>query len=130
MAETAGKIVGVVPYVGVSDAKKAAAFYEKALGATIVDQKPVEDGRLMHCEMHINGGTFMICDPFPEHGHAYVKPAGVTMHLVVDDAQAWWDRAIAAGCTPTLELHDAFWGDRYGQFSDPFDISWAVVGPK
>lgn len=123
--------VGVIPYICVSDAKAAATLYEKALGARIVDQRPgAEDGRLIHCEMLINGNAFMINDPFPEYGVTETGAGSCMLHITVDDLQAWWDRAIAAGFTPTLEPHDAFWGDRYAQMKDEFGLNWALVGAK
>jgi PhnB protein len=120
---------GVTAYATVTDARAAAAFYEKALGATIADQRPTEDGRLMHCEARINGGPFMFNDPFPEHGMA-ATATGCAMTLVVEDAQAWWDRAVGAGMMVETELHVAFWGDRYGALKDPFGLTWAIVGPQ
>ena len=121
---------GVIAYFPVADARKAAAFYEKAFAGEVVDTRPVEDGRLMHCEMTINGGPVMFNDPFPEHGMGETGAGGCVMTLTVDDVQAWWNRAVDAGCTVVLDLHDAFWGDRYGQLADPFGIRWALVGPK
>lgn len=122
---------GVIPYTTVSNAREAAALYQKALGAEVRDQRTMgEDQRLIHCEMIINGGAFMICDPFPEHGHGETGTGSCTLHLIVDDVQAWWDRAIAAGFTPAVEPHDAFWGDRYAQMKDAYGLTWALVGPR
>ena len=61
-----------------------------------------DDGkRLMHAHVHVNGASLMLHDEFPEYvGPADVDsgpPAGVTLHLQVDDADAWFDRAVAAG---------------------------------
>jgi PhnB protein len=120
---------GVTAYVTVTNAREAGAFYERALGATIADQRTTEDGRLMHCEARINGGPFMFNDPFPEHGMV-AGAGGCTMTLIVVDAKAWWDRAIAAGMESVVELHDAFWGDKYGMMKDPYGVNWAVVGPQ
>lgn len=118
---------GVTAYVTVTDARAAARFYEKALGATIADQRAAEDGRLMHCEARINGGPFMFNDPFPEHGMEAAPITG-SMTLIVGDAQAWWDRALGAGMESVVDLHDAFWGDRYGVMKDPYGVTWAIVG--
>lgn len=89
---------GVIAYFPVSDAKKAIAFYEKAFAGKVVDTRPTDDGRLMHCEMTINDGPVMFNDPFPEHGMGTNGTGDCTMTLTVADVQAWWDRAIAAGC--------------------------------
>jgi PhnB protein len=54
---------------------------------------------------------------------------GFTIHLQVDDADAWWERAVAAGCDVRMPLEDQFWGDRYGSLRDPFDVDWSIGGP-
>lgn len=120
---------GVIPYLTVSDARAATELYEKAFGATIADQRFTDDNRIMHCEIRINGGPFMINDPFPEHGVTAGEPNCV-LHIVTKDIQQWWDRAVAAGFEVTLPLHDAFWGDRYGQLKDRFGLRWGLVGPR
>ena len=51
---------------------------------------------------------------------------GYTLHLQVDDADAWWKRAVEAGAEPLMPVTDMFWGDRYGQFRDPFGVRWSV----
>jgi PhnB protein len=51
---------------------------------------------------------------------------GYTLHLQVDDADAWWKRAVEAGAEPLIPVTDMFWGDRYGQFRDPFGVRWSV----
>jgi PhnB protein len=53
----------------------------------------------------------------------------VTLHITVDDADAWWDRALANGATVEMPLADQFWGDRYGRLQDPFGHSWSISGP-
>jgi PhnB protein len=60
------------------------------------------------------------------HGD-YVPPSAVTLHLEVDDADAWWKRAVEAGATVRFALADQFWGDRYGQLVDPFGHTWSVA---
>ena len=50
----------------------------------------------------------------------------VVLALDVDDADAVFERAIAAGATVLAPLQDAFWGDRHGQLEDPFGHRWNV----
>ncbi len=57
-------------------------------------------------------------------------PAAVTLHLQVDDADVWFQRAVSAGATVRMTLADQFWGDRYGQITDPFGHHWSIGGPK
>ncbi len=125
---------GLTPHIqiGENQAAAAIAFYTAAFGATEVDRKPADDGiRLMHAHLHINGASLMLHDEFPE----YVGPdeadvaggSGLTLHLQVDDADAWFHRAVAAGATATMPLEDMFWGDRYGQVKDPFGYRWSIA---
>ncbi len=61
---------GVAPYLGVNSASKAADFYVKALAATEVLRMPPDDkGRYMHIHLLVNGGSLMLADAFPDHGH-------------------------------------------------------------
>jgi len=122
---------GVVAYVSLDGAIKAGELYKKALAAEEVHLNPPDDkGRTMHLHLHINGSSVMLSDPFPEHGHAHVPVAGVSLMLPVKDVDAWWQRAVDAGFTATMKPENMFWGDRYAQAKDPFGVLWAFVGPK
>jgi PhnB protein len=120
---------GVTPYLMVRGAGDAIAWYQRALGAEEVVRMPVEGSdKLMHCELRINGGTVFMSDEFPEYGASLGDgPRGVTMFLRVDDADRWYDRALAAGATVRMEIADQFWGDRFGEVVDPFGHGWAFA---
>lgn len=123
---------GVFPYVAVNNCTEVLAFYEKAFGATPVGEHArTEDGRIMNATIAVNGGVMMLMDAFPEIGTegAPVGANGLTFQLIVDDADPWWDRAVAAGCEITHPLKLEFWGDRYGRLRDPFGLSWAINEP-
>jgi PhnB protein len=122
----AAAIPGVSPYFQVSGADKAAAFYTEAFGAAVIDRRPTDDGRLIHCGMTVNGGLVMFNDPFPEHGYPHAEPKGYAIHLQVTGIDDWWSRAIDAGCKVLMPLQDQFWGDRYGQLMDPFGVTWSM----
>jgi PhnB protein len=121
---------GVVPCTVVPDAREAARFYAKAFGGVVQNMMPPESegGKVMHCHMLVNGGSLIFNDAFPEHGFPYLPPQSYVLHLQVDDPKAWWQRAVDAGCTVTMPLDVQFWGDRYGQVKDPFDIVWSIGG--
>ena len=121
---------GVVPYLSLDGAGKAADFYIKAFGATEVARMPPDEkGRYMHIHLVINGGSLMLCDPFPEHGHAHQPAQGFNLLLHVEDVDTWWNRAVEAGAEIVLPLQLMFWGDRYGQLRDPFGVVWALAAP-
>ena len=121
------QLPGLVPYIAPSDAVAAAEFYQTAFGATDVTPMLAEDGkRYMHCSFVVNGGMVYMSDSFPEYGVPWVQPQGFNLHLNVDDAQQWWDRAVAAGCVVVMPLEKQFWGDIYGQLKDAYGITWAI----
>ena len=128
-----GPTAGVTPHLTIPSRGGEAAleFYSVAFGAHVLDRKYAEDGeRLIHAHLIINGASVMLHDEFPEYGHpADVVPAGCTFHLQVEDADAWWERAMLGGAIPTQPIADQFWGDRYGQLKDPFGHGWSIGSP-
>ena len=126
-------LTGVTPYLSIPSrgGQAAAEFYARAFGAVEVRRQVADDGeRLVHAHLHINGGSVMLSDEFPEYnGEQDIAPKGVTIHLQVDDADEWWTRAMLAGAVPVFPLADQFWGDRYGQLKDPFGHCWSIGSP-
>lgn len=121
---------GVIPYIDVEGAGDASAFYQRAFAARELARMPAKDGkRLMHCHLHINGGSLMRSDCFPEMGMARRPSYSFTMHLIVRDVDAWWKRAVEAGAEVTLPLAVMFWGDQYGKLRDPFGVNWSLSEP-
>jgi PhnB protein len=121
---------GVVPYLQVSDASAAADFYVRAFGAREAFRYPPDPkGRYMHIHLHINGGSLMLADAFPEHGHPLQAPQAFTLHMKVEDIDRWWARAVEAGAEIVQPLQPMFWGDRYGQLRDPFGVVWSMGTP-
>ena len=124
-------VKGVSPYLTVDGAAKASAFYQQAFGAEEVSRMATPDGaKFMHIHLYINGSSVMLSDAYPEHGHPWQPPAGFTLTLEVDDADAWADRAIKAGATAANPVSDMFWGARWGTVRDPFGVEWAFNAPK
>ena len=117
---------GVVAYLAIDGALKAADFYKQAFGAEQAFAHPAdEQGRTMHVHLYINGSSVMLGDFYPEHGHAKEAPQAFTMQLIVDDIHKWFDRAVAAGCESVIPPQKMFWGDTWGQVKDPFGVAWA-----
>ena len=118
---------GVVPYLSVSNAHAAAEFYKEALAAEEVARHEAQDGRrLLHCHLYINGGSIMLNDAFPDQGMPLVAPQGFTLTLMVDDIDAWFKRAVDAGCEVITPVATMFWGDRFAALKDRFGVSWAM----
>ncbi len=129
--QSSAKVLGgLVAYLQVDGALKAAKFYQRAFGAeTVFAYPPDEQGRTMHVHLHINGTSLMLGDAYPEHGHALEKPQGYNLTLMPRDIDAAWKRAVEAGCEVVVPLDVMFWGDRWGQLRDPFGVAWAMNAP-
>ena len=122
---------GVTPYLNVEGAGKAADFYVRAFGAMEMARMPPDDkGRYMHIHLYVNGGSLMLADFFPEHGHPPVKPAGYDLHLQVEDVDPVWKQAVEAGAEIVMPVARMFWGHRYGVLRDPFGVRWSVASVK
>ena len=118
---------GVTPYLNVDGARKALDFYKTAFAGIEREAINAENSdKLMHSQIDINGSPIFLCDYFPQFGYPPVASQGFNMHIHVDDAQLWWDRAVAAGCIIASPLKTEFWGDIYGQLKDPFGVTWAI----
>lgn len=118
----------VVPYLSLDGADKAAAFYVKAFGAIEVFRYPVDDsGRTMHIHLHVNGSSIMLSDGYPEQGSPAMPPQGFTIQLILEDGiDEKFQRAVDAGCEPTMPVQKMFWGDRWGALRDPWGVAWAM----
>lgn len=120
----------VTPHLVCAGAAEAIAFYQKAFGAIDEMRLPGPDGKLMHACIRIGDCQIFLNDEMPDYGAVgplALKGSPVTIHLHVDDADAWWKRATEAGCTVTMPLADQFWGDRYGSLKDPFGHQWSIA---
>jgi PhnB protein len=127
----------LIPYLVVSDAASAIEFYKHAFGAVELARHYAGDStQISHAHLLVNGASIMLSDDFSEMmGGKSMTPvaldgSSVTLHLQLADVDAFWNRAVAAGATVTMELADQFWGDRYGQLVDPFGHRWALGQPK
>ena len=131
--ENQGPTGGITAHLTIRDgkAREAIDFYGRAFGAeSAMDPFMAEDGkRVMHAHLSINGGHLMLNDDFPEYGGAATPPGGTTLHLQVADADAAWNRALEAGAVEKFPLADQFWGDRYGQVTDPYGFTWSIGAP-
>jgi PhnB protein len=111
------------------DPAAAAAWYGAVLGAVEASRITLPGGQVMTIELRFGDSTMAIADEFHDVGVVSPLTLGGTygaLHLAVADADAVWQRALDQGATEFEPLHDAFWGERTGQFIDPFGHRWAV----
>ncbi len=119
----------VTPYVTVKGAAGAIEFYKRAFGAEEIFRWADPDGSIRHAEVVIGDSPVMITDEAPEFGMSGPQSLGgspVHMFLYVEDADAVFNRAIAAGATELMPVKDSSDGDRRGGVTDPFGHVWYI----
>jgi PhnB protein len=120
----------VIPYLAVDGASAAIDFYGKVFGATERMRMPSPGDRIGHAELEIGDSLIMLADEHPEMGIRGPKAIGgtpVTISVYVDDVDGVFDRAVKEGATATRQVENQFYGDRSGQFEDPFGHRWSVA---
>jgi PhnB protein len=84
----------------------------------------------MQVEVWFGDSAVMLADEFPELGVLSPLSVGGTatvLHLYTNDVDALWKRAVDAGVEVRQPLQDVFWGERYGQITDPFGHRWGLA---
>ena len=120
----------VTPHLVCAGAAEAIEFYKKAFNAVETGRLAGAQGKLMHAAIKISDSTVMLADEFPEYGSLgpkALKGSPVTIHVYVEDVDAFVKQAVAAGAKITMPLEDMFWGDRYCKLDDPFGHHWSVA---
>jgi len=120
----------VTPYLCVDGAAAAIEFYENAFGATERMRMPSPGGKVGHAELQLGESIIMLSDEHPEMGVLSPKSIGgspVTISVYVEDVDAVFDAAVAAGAIAVRAVEDQFYGDRSGQLEDPFGHRWSVA---
>jgi PhnB protein len=120
----------VTPYLTVKGAAQAIEFYKQAFGAEEVLRLPMPDGRLAHAEIRMGGSIVMLHDEAPDwkaFSPQTVGDTSVSIMLYVNDVDAVFKRAVAAGATSVMEVADQIYGDRAGGLKDPFGHKWHIA---
>jgi PhnB protein len=120
----------VTPHLVCAGAADAIDFYKRGFGAVEEGRLPTPEGKLMHAQIRIGDSAIMLVDEAPQWGMLgpkALKGSPVTIHLYVEDVDAFVARAIAEGAKVKMPVSDMFWGDRYGVLEDPFGHNWSVA---
>lgn len=86
-------------------------------------------GKFLQIELRLGDSMVMLADEFPDMGVLSPLSLGGTygaLHIATGNADALWERAVAAGAAVHQPLQDMFWGDRHGQVIDPFGHRWGI----
>jgi PhnB protein len=119
----------LTPYLTVKDAPRAVEFYKQAFGAEVRGIHHAPDGRIMNADLKIGDSILLVCEVFEDMGAKSPQSLGgspVNIHIYVEDVDRLFNQAVAAGATVVMPVMDMFWGDRYGQFTDPFGHRWSI----
>ena len=121
----------ITPYLIVDGAAAAIDFYCAVLGASQRgDRLEMPDGTIGHAELGLGDSVLMLADEAPDYGALGPRTVGgspVTLHVYVEDVDAVFAAALAAGATELRPVTDEFYGDRLGQFEDPWGHRWSIA---
>jgi PhnB protein len=123
----------ITPYLCVRGAARALDFYREAFGAVETMRIAEPGGRIGHAEIEIGGAGVMLSDEYPDMGVKSPQTLGgspVTLHVYLDDVDAAFARALAAGGKEVRPVADQFYGDRGGKLEDPFGHLWWIATRK
>ncbi len=123
----------ITPYLIVRGAARAIDFYKEAFGAVEIYRLGGAAEKIGHAELRIGDSVLMLADEHPEMGHRGPEAYGgspVSLLLYVNDVDAVFARAIAAGAKPERPVQDQFYGDRTGTLMDPFGHRWSIATHK
>jgi PhnB protein len=120
----------ITPSLTMPDCAGAIDFYKEAFGAEERMRAPGPGGSVWHAEIQIGDSVVMLNDEFPEqgaHGPQALGGSPVGMWVYVEDVDAAFEKAVAAGAEVSMPPADMFWGDRMGALVDPFGHKWTLA---
>ena len=121
----------ITPQLVLDNAAQTIDWYVKALGAKEVSRSLGPDGKVMHAELWIGNSPFLANDAMMgAKGPLALGGSPASFWIYVDDADALFNRAVAAGAKPQMPMADQFWGDRAGSIADPGGYSWWIATRK
>ena len=123
----------VTPGLTVNDGARAIDFYKRAFGAEELFRMEGPDGKIGHAEIKIGDSIIMLSDEMPQGCCRSPQALGgtpVNIFLYVKDVDKFFSQAVTAGAKVAMPLSDMFWGDRFGQVTDPFGHSWSLATHK
>ena len=109
----------ITPYLLLDDVPAFLDFVTQAFDATTIERMEDPDGTVRHAQVQIGTSRLMTGSaqgPWP--------PTSTFLYLYVEDADAWYQRALAAGATSMQEPKDEFYGDRTAGVKDASGTLW------
>lgn len=120
-----------VPYLSVTGADEAVAFYTRVFETNPSLLLNMPDGRVMHLRVPSRWRAFLLSEELPEHGGTpspgKLGATSVSIHLYVEDCDAMVSRFSENGAEVLMVPTDMFWGERFARVRDPFGHEWGVT---
>ena len=113
----------VTPYLVVEGAEELLGFLQNTFGATLRgdDMMRGPDGKIGHAEVEIGDSIVMLSDVPPDG-----EPMQAMLNVYVEDCDATYEKALAAGAESMRPLEDQFYGDRSGGVRDKWGNQWYI----
>ena len=121
----------LAPLLSVRDGARAVAFYQTAFGAEVIFRIEGDCGDVL-AQFKLGESEFWVSDeslPHLNFSPATLGGGTVRMILTVEDPDAAFDRAIAAGAMIVWRVEDQPYGWRVGRIVDPFGHHWEIGKP-
>ncbi len=115
----------LTPYLVIPKCAEAIEFYKRVFGATETMRMPMPDGSVAHAEVKIGDSLVVLASGGPEW-----PSTSSLLCLYVEDCDAVFARAVAAGAKVLEPVTDKFYGDRAGSVEDPFGQRWSIMTHK
>jgi PhnB protein len=123
----------VTPHLIIRGAGEAIDFYKRAFNATELMRLASPTGQIGHAEIQIGNATVMLADEYPDMGIRGPLSLGgtpVSLLIYVEDVDARFNQAVAAGAKVVRPIKDQFYGDRSGTVQDPYGHMWTIATHK
>lgn len=123
-------ITTIAPFLSVRRGADAVAFYAAAFGATELFKIASPEGDVV-AQLAVDGAAFWVSDESPQHGNfspETLNGGTVRMVLTIDDPDAMFARAVAAGARVVTPMADNY-GWHLGRLVDPFGHHWEIGKP-
>lgn len=128
----------LIAYLTVGNGAEALSFYQKAFGARVIAQQTAEDGeKIIHAHLKIGSLGFMLSDYFEDMNATKSAPQkqgkrSIVLQWVFEsqfDLDGFLEKVLAEGCQITCPFENMFWGEYYGEITDPFGFIWGLIAP-
>ena len=114
----------VTPYLKLPNSERLLEFLKSAFNGIESGRLLKPDGSVLHAEVTI-GDTLLMIHELPSHG----TPKPCTLYLRVDDTDATFAQAVAAGATPIFQPTDMYYGERVACVTDVSQNDWWIAAP-